>query len=224
MSVRDLLRDNDERFSRVGAWFQRRRLVAARACASAGRTIEVLAHLVVGLSASLPLDGRRDGPSPRRLRRRERRHGRGPCGGAITHRPARRFRAAEPEPQGLGRYFPSRLFLGDHVTHELDMVFALGMEPEVRADALTAVLNTQVAVPNPFVPAFRNSQGPAAGGDRHRMEPRRSGTRGRRPRRRTGVRARQPAEGAATPERRRRRRARGAAQPPDPYGRVRISM
>ena len=62
-------------------------------------------------------------------------------------------------PRGLGRYFPQRLLLGDHVTHELDMVFALDREPVMSLDALITVLNTQVAVPNPFVPAFRNSRG-----------------------------------------------------------------
>ena len=69
------------------------------------------------------------------------------------------FAAAEPGPAGLGRYFPPRLLLGDHVTHELDIVFALDREPEIRGEALTAVLNTQVALPNPFVPAFRNRRG-----------------------------------------------------------------
>ena len=39
------------------------------------------------------------------------------------------------------------------------MVFALDREPEIEPDVLVAVLNTQVAVPNPFVPAFRNSRG-----------------------------------------------------------------
>jgi hypothetical protein len=38
------------------------------------------------------------------------------------------------------------------------MLFALGREPAIPADALVAVLNTQVSVPNPFVPAFRNSR------------------------------------------------------------------
>jgi hypothetical protein len=69
------------------------------------------------------------------------------------------FRRLSREPEGLGRYFPSRLFLGDHVTHELDMVLALGREPQIRADVSIAVLNTQVTVPNPFVPAFRNASG-----------------------------------------------------------------
>jgi hypothetical protein len=39
------------------------------------------------------------------------------------------------------------------------MVLALEMQPEIPSDAVAAVLNTQVAVPNPFVPAFRNSRG-----------------------------------------------------------------
>jgi len=39
------------------------------------------------------------------------------------------------------------------------MLFALGREPAIPADALVAVLNTQVSVPNPFVPAYRNSRG-----------------------------------------------------------------
>ena len=69
------------------------------------------------------------------------------------------FTRLTERPRGLGRYFPRRLLLGDHITHELDMVFALGREPALAADGLVAVLNTQVSVPNPFVPAFRNSRG-----------------------------------------------------------------
>jgi hypothetical protein len=62
-------------------------------------------------------------------------------------------------PRGMGRYFPRSLLLGDHVTHELDIVFALGRHPDVPAEVLGAVLNTQVSLPNPFVPAYRNSRG-----------------------------------------------------------------
>ena len=69
------------------------------------------------------------------------------------------FKRLTRRPRGLGRYFPPRLLLGDHITHELDMLFALGREPEIPAEALVAVLNTQVSLPNPFVPAFRNSRG-----------------------------------------------------------------
>jgi uncharacterized protein (TIGR03083 family) len=69
------------------------------------------------------------------------------------------FNRLTQRPQGLGRYFPPHLLLGDHITHELDMLFALGREPAIPAEPLVAVLNTQVSVPNPFVPAFRNSRG-----------------------------------------------------------------
>jgi len=158
MSVRDLLRDNDERFSALARGFSADDWSQPSLC-ERWKNHQVLAHLVVGLSASLP----------------------SMAGSMVRHRGAfdsanadmakalaasrsptdllDDFERLSREPQGLGRYFPARLFLGDHVTHELDMVLALGMEPEVGADALTAVLNTQVAVPNPFVPAFRNSRG-----------------------------------------------------------------
>jgi uncharacterized protein (TIGR03083 family) len=69
------------------------------------------------------------------------------------------FNRLRQRPQGLGRYFPPHLLLGDHITHELDMLFALGREPAIPAELLVAVLNTQVSVPNPFVPAVRNSRG-----------------------------------------------------------------
>ncbi|BBY18443.1 maleylpyruvate isomerase family mycothiol-dependent enzyme [Mycolicibacterium litorale] len=62
-------------------------------------------------------------------------------------------------PRGLGRVFPRRLLLGDHITHELDIVFAVAREPAIPVTALRAVLDTQVAIPNPFVPAYRNSRG-----------------------------------------------------------------
>jgi hypothetical protein len=62
-------------------------------------------------------------------------------------------------PRGLGRVFPPRLLLGDHVTHELDILFVTDREADIPVDAVVAVLNTQVALPSPFVPAFRNSRG-----------------------------------------------------------------
>jgi hypothetical protein len=62
-------------------------------------------------------------------------------------------------PRGLGRVFPPQLLVGDHITHELDIVYALDRTPTISGEALAAVLNTQVALPNPFVPAFGNSRG-----------------------------------------------------------------
>ena len=157
MSVRELLRDNDDRFLALARRFSGDDWSHASLCAR-WTNHEVLAHLVVGLSASLRsvagvmlrYRGCFDGANAEMARAL-----------AAARSPAELlddYQRLSSEPQGLGRYFPSRLLLGDHVTHELDMVLALGREPEIRSDALIAVLNTQVAVPNPFVPAFRNAR------------------------------------------------------------------
>lgn len=69
------------------------------------------------------------------------------------------FAALTDRPRGVGRVFPRRLLLGDHVIHELDIAFALGREPEIATEALIAVLNTQVRVPNPFVPTVATARG-----------------------------------------------------------------
>lgn len=62
-------------------------------------------------------------------------------------------------PRGIGRVFPKRLLLGDHVMHELDITYALGHESAVPVSTVVAVLNTQVRVPNPFVPAAARARG-----------------------------------------------------------------
>ncbi|WP_445165943.1 maleylpyruvate isomerase family mycothiol-dependent enzyme [Mycolicibacterium sp. Dal123E01] len=62
-------------------------------------------------------------------------------------------------PRGLGRVFPPQLLLGDHVIHELDIALAIGRNPEIPVEALTAVLETQVRVPNPFIPARARARG-----------------------------------------------------------------
>lgn len=60
---------------------------------------------------------------------------------------------------GLGRMLPARLLLGDHVIHELDIMFALNHPTTVPADVLTTVLDTEVTIANPFVPARRHALG-----------------------------------------------------------------
>ncbi len=69
------------------------------------------------------------------------------------------FMALARRPRGIGRVFPRRLLLGDHVIHELDITYALGKEPAVPVPTVVAVLNTQVQVPNPFVPAAARARG-----------------------------------------------------------------
>ena len=95
---------------------------------------EVLAHLVVGLGASLPsMAGAWS--SPRLVRQRERGDGRGLAASRSPTDLLDDFAALSRRTAGLGRYFPPRLLLGDHVTHELDMVFALDREPDPRRSA-----------------------------------------------------------------------------------------
>ena len=158
MSTRNLLRANDERFHAIAAGFTAADWSAPSLC-NGWSNHDVLAHLVIGCSAGaiavtaeiLRHSGSFDRANATLARAL-----------AATHSPAELlddFGRLMVRPRGLGRYFPRRLLLGDHITHELDMLFALGREPAIPADALVAVLNTQVSVPNPFVPAFRNSRG-----------------------------------------------------------------
>ncbi len=158
MSTRDLLRANDARFHALAAGFSAEEWSQPSLCDDWSNH-DVLAHLVVGYSAGaaavtaemLCHSGSFDRANAALAR-----------AVAATRNPAELlddFELLTRRPRGLGRYFPPRLLLGDHITHELDMLFALGREPAIPADALVAVLNTQVSVPNPFVPAFRNGRG-----------------------------------------------------------------
>jgi uncharacterized protein (TIGR03083 family) len=157
MSARDRLRANDARFHAVANTFSAEEWALPSLC-DGWSNHDVLAHLVVGYSAgaaamtaemrchSWSFD-RANGAMARAL--------------AASRLPTDLlddFSRLTQRPQGLGRYFPPQLLLGDHITHELDMLFALGHQPAIPADALVAVLNTQVSVPNPFVPAYGNSR------------------------------------------------------------------
>jgi uncharacterized protein (TIGR03083 family) len=158
MSVRDLLRSNDERFCASAAGFSADDWSRPSLCDDWSNH-DVLAHLVIGYRA---------GPGVIATEMLYHAGSFDRANAAIAHSLAASRSPAElvdefeqltARPRGLGRYFPRRLLLGDHITHELDILFALGREPWIPADAAIAVLNTQVAVPNPFVPAFRNSRG-----------------------------------------------------------------
>jgi uncharacterized protein (TIGR03083 family) len=158
VSTRDLLRANDPRFLALAGEFSDDEWSQPSLC-DGWTNHGVLAHLVVGCSAgaaTVTAEMRRHRGSF------DRANAALACSLAATRGPAELlddFARLTERPRGLGRYFPRRLLLGDHITHELDMVFALGREPTIPADGLVAVLNTQVSVPNPFVPAFRNSRG-----------------------------------------------------------------
>lgn len=157
MSTRDLLRANDARFHALAGGFSADEWARPSLC-DAWSNHDVLAHLVIGYRA---------GPSvvaAEMLRHRgsfDRANAALACSLAKTRSPAElldEFERLLDRPRGLGRVFPPRLLVGDHITHELDILFAIDREPAIPHDAVVAVLNTQVAVPNPFVPAFRNSR------------------------------------------------------------------
>ncbi|BBY82573.1 maleylpyruvate isomerase family mycothiol-dependent enzyme [Mycolicibacterium pulveris] len=158
MSARERLRRNDERFVSVAASLSEADWSRSSLC-DAWSNHDVLAHLVIGYRAGtriVTVAMVRHGGSFDRANAHLARSL------AATSSPAAlldEFARLTVRPRGLGRVFPPRLLLGDHVTHELDILFAIGRTPAIPPDVLVAVLNTQVTVPNPFVPAYRNSRG-----------------------------------------------------------------
>jgi uncharacterized protein (TIGR03083 family) len=154
----ELLRANDLRFLAVARGLSDRDW-SRRSMCSEWTNHDVLAHLVVGCGAS-----------PRTVALEMIRH-RGSFDRsnaslarnlAAVRTPSELiddFAALIDRPHGLGRVFPRRLLLGDHVIHELDIVLPLGLVPTVDPSVLAAVLQTQVRVPNPFVPAAARARG-----------------------------------------------------------------
>jgi uncharacterized protein (TIGR03083 family) len=158
MSTRDLLRANASRFHSVAATLTDDDWAAPSLC-EGWTNHDVLAHLVIGYGSGL---GTIVAPMCRHSGSFDRANAEISRTLAARHTPAELlddFAGFIDRPAGMGRYFPRRLLLGDHVTHELDILFALDREPTTSPAALIAVLNTQVSLPNPFVPAFRNSRG-----------------------------------------------------------------
>ena len=158
MSERDVLRSNDERFRAQAAELRPEEWTRPSLC-DAWSNHEVLAHLVIGY---------RSGPgiTAREILRHsgsfDSANTAMACSLAADRTPAQlldEFARLVYRPRGLGRIFPPQLLLGDHITHELDILFAIDRQSDIPGEAVIAVLNTQVALPNPFVPAFRNSRG-----------------------------------------------------------------
>lgn len=158
----EALRDNDARFAEFARDITAAQWAGPSLCAE-WTNHEVLAHLVIGYQAAVTS-----------IAASMFRH-RGSFDAANTDLArllaARRnpdeliddFTALARRPRGIGRVlrasFPRRLLLGDHVIHELDIVYALGKESTVPASTVAAVLDTQVRIPNPFVPAAARARG-----------------------------------------------------------------
>jgi uncharacterized protein (TIGR03083 family) len=157
-AVADQLRDNDTRFAEFARGIRDEQWTEPSLCAQ-WTNHDVLAHLVIGYGVGLGAvaaamvrhRGSFDAANTDLARRL-----------AAQRSPGRLiddFEALARRPRGIGRLFPRRLLLGDHVIHELDIVYALGAESTVSASAVVAVLETQVRVPNPFVPAAARARG-----------------------------------------------------------------
>ncbi|MGB3334355.1 MAG: maleylpyruvate isomerase family mycothiol-dependent enzyme [Mycobacterium sp.] len=155
MQSRKLLYQNDIRFlSAAREWSQTQ--WAQPSLCTHWANHDVLAHLALGYRASgtqMAVEMLRRGGSFDR------------ANAVLAQRLAQRRSPAElledlenfatgmSAPRGLGRVFPRRLLLGDHVIHELDIRFALGLDSTIGPAQLAAVLDTQVHLPNPFIPS-----------------------------------------------------------------------
>ncbi|WP_232232003.1 maleylpyruvate isomerase family mycothiol-dependent enzyme [Mycobacterium triplex] len=152
------MRDNDTRLAELARGISAAQWARPSLCAE-WTNHEVLAHLVIGYGVAL------SAVATSMLRHR------GSFDAANTELAralaAQRgpdqllddFVALARRPRGIGRLFPRRLLLGDHVMHELDITYALGKGSAVPVPTVVAVLNTQVRVPNPFVPAAARARG-----------------------------------------------------------------
>jgi len=158
MSNRDLLKRQDRCFIDFARSLTPREWTQPSLC-SEWTTHEVLAHLVIGYSISVPslcwaLTTHRMGFDP--------------TNSALAQRLAQQrspqelidsFELLIDHRRGIGRVFPPGLLLGDHVLHHLDIALALRRPAEVPDEIVDAVLATEVGLANPFVPAKRNASG-----------------------------------------------------------------
>jgi uncharacterized protein (TIGR03083 family) len=154
----DALRDNDARFAEFARGITAAQWAEPSLCTE-WTNHDVLAHLVIGYSVAVTS-----------IAASMVRH-RGSFNAANTDLARRLAAQRDPaelideftmlprRPRGTGRVLPRRLLLGDHVIHELDITYALGRESAIPTSTVAAVLDTQVRVPNPFVPAATRARG-----------------------------------------------------------------
>jgi uncharacterized protein (TIGR03083 family) len=158
MSTRELLREHDRLFVAFARTLAPSEWDRPSLC-SEWSTHDVLAHLVVGYS--IPLHslawsilkhrGSFDRANTAVAQRLAARQTPRDLIDTLERRVAR--------PKGIGKLFPPRLLLGDHVLHHLDIALALDRQTAIPDNIMHAVLDTEVRIPNPFVPARRNAAG-----------------------------------------------------------------
>lgn len=157
MSRADILRVNDARFLDAVADLSQTDWLGPSLCTEWSNH-EVLAHLVIGFSASVR--GITAGVVRQRSFDRENtRTARCLAADRSPEELLDDYRGFINRPTGIGKVFPRSLLLGDHVVHELDILFALDRTSSIPTGILVKVLNTQVGLPNPFVPAYFTARG-----------------------------------------------------------------
>ena len=158
MSSRDLLRRSDHDFVDFARSLTPADWTRPSLC-SQWTAHDVLAHLVIGYGMSVPALG---------WAMATRRFNFNQTNTSVAQRLARfrspaelvgSFEVLVDDPRGIGRLLPPTLLLGDHVMHHLDIALALGKPTEIPDEIVDAVLDTEVGLPNPFVPAKRNASG-----------------------------------------------------------------
>jgi uncharacterized protein (TIGR03083 family) len=154
----EVLRDNDIRFAESALHISAAQWAQPSLCAE-WTNHEVLAHLVIGYQVALSAVAAGILRSRGSFNTANAELARGL---AVRRDPGQLiadFAALVHRPRGIGRVFPKRLLLGDHVIHELDVTYALGEQSSVPVPVVVAVLDTQLRVPNPFVPAAARARG-----------------------------------------------------------------
>jgi uncharacterized protein (TIGR03083 family) len=158
MSTRELLQTEDRLFVEFTRSLTAVEWTRASLC-TAWNTHEVLAHLVVGCSISLSslawamVTHRGNFDQTNAVVAKRLAQQRSP--GELIDL----FEQLSEHRRGIGRFFPPRLLVGDHLIHHLDIALALGKPAQVPGEIVDAVLKTEVGIPNPFVPARRNASG-----------------------------------------------------------------
>ncbi|AQT79576.1 hypothetical protein B1R94_10265 [Mycolicibacterium litorale] len=156
MSARELLLRQDRSFLDFARSLTPRQWAMPSLC-SQWTTHEVLAHLVIGSSMSVPSLCRELAVHRMNFDR---------TNAVVAQRLAYEyapealmdsFELLAERRHGIGKLFPPTLLMGDHVMHHLDIALALGEQVDVADEIIHAVLDAEVGIANPFVPAKRNA-------------------------------------------------------------------
>ena len=158
MSNRDLLKRHDHYFVDFARSLTPAEWTQPSLC-SEWTAHDVLAHLVIGCSISVPSLCWAMATHRIELRSGQYRSGATSCATMPSLELIDSFELLIEHRRGIGRLFPPGLLLGDHVMHHLDIALALRKPTEVPDEIVDAVLDTEVGLPNPFVPAKRNASG-----------------------------------------------------------------